>query len=159
MRLPCPFFEEEFTAAKQRYYQEMADCFMFYKGELCYAVFIGTPTDWSSYYLRYAAFIKDFRNGGRFQQLVSHFIHILKANSVVRIETDIAPSNLANIHLFNKLQFNITGITLSERWGALVHFTKILDLTAEKVFLDQFCVGTRPQTEASSANVISGLST
>jgi hypothetical protein len=57
--------------------------------------------------------------------------------------------------VFNKLEFNVNGIALSERWGTLIHFTKILNSTGEKVFLDQFCVGTRPQVEVSSSNVIS----
>lgn len=149
-----PFYNEENNETKKRYYAEMADSFIFCKGTEIYGIIIGTPVDWSSYYLRYGAFKKEFRNGGRTQKFVSYLIQILKQNSINRIETDIAPSNFANIHVFSKLQFNINGMTLSERWGALIHFTKILNPNAEKVFLDQFCVGSRSQLNESNSNVI-----
>lgn len=150
-----PFFKEELTAAKQCYYEEVADCFLFYKGDLCYGLHIGNPIDWASYYIRYSALKKEFRNQGRSQAFTNYLINTLRENSIARIEIDIAPSNLPNIHIHNKLQFNINGITLSERWGALLHFTKILNPAGEKVFLDRFCVGNRPQIEDQQANVIS----
>jgi hypothetical protein len=150
-----PFLKEDSQKSKQYYYEEMADCFMFCKGDINYGIYIGTPIDWSSYYIRFGALIKAFRNGGRTQFLIEHIVNVLRMNSFGRVETDVAPSNLANIHVYNKLQFNINGITLTERWGALLHFTKYLNLTGEKIFLDQYCVGTRSQTEAPKDNVIS----
>jgi hypothetical protein len=149
-----PFFNEDNPTAKKRYYEEMSDCFLFFKEQKPYAVIIGTVCDWSTYYLRYGAFLKDFQGGGRVQTFLNHIILVLQNNSVIRVETDIAPSNLINLHIFNKLQFNMTGLNISDRWGALIHMTKFLNAKAEQIFLDQFCVGIRPQLDRGLAEVI-----
>lgn len=149
-----PFLQEDFSESKQVYYREMADCFIFMKGESAYGVFIGTPVDWSSYYLRYGALLKEFQTGGRAQIFVTHLLNVLQSKGIARVETDISPANLVNIHVFNKLKFNITGVTLSERWGAMVRLTRILDGNAEKIFLDQFCSGIRPQLQTDGTNII-----
>jgi hypothetical protein len=149
-----PFFKAENNESKQKYYELISDCFLFLKNQKPYALIIGTLTDWSSYYLRYGAFLKEFQGGGRVQSFLNHIILTLKNNSISRVETDISPANLVNLHVFNKLQFNISGINLSERWGSIIHMTKFLNLDAERVFLDQFCAGVRPQLENKLADVI-----
>ncbi len=148
------FFDEDQLPSKYRYYKEVADCFLFIKDGQTYGVFLGTAIDGTSYYIRYCAILPEFQNGGRFQGLLTNLLQVLSQHGVVRAEGDFSPANLVNIHLFNKLQFNITGITLSERWGALVHMTKILNSKAENIFLNQFCTGTRPQQEGKIAEVI-----
>lgn len=151
-----PFFKENSTLGKLRYLEDYADCFMYFKAEQAYAVTICTLSDWSSYYLRYGAFLKDYQNTGRAQLFLNHLIGVLKNTEVNRIETDISPANLSNLHIFNKLGFNITGINNTERWGSLIRMTKFLNTKAENVFLDQFCQGPRPQVNSTEAkdNVI-----
>jgi hypothetical protein len=49
------------------------------------------------------------------------------------------------MHIATRLKFNQTGTLLSERWGAMVHFTKFLSEEKEEVFLRQFCSGVKYQ--------------
>lgn len=148
------FFNEGPSMAKRRYYEKVGDNFLFINKGKPIGLVIGTLIDGTSYYLRYGMILKEFQSNGRIQNFVSYILKVLTDHQVNRVETDIAPSNLVNIHLFNKLQFNMTGLSLSERWGALIHFTKILNVSAENVFLDQFCAGTRPQKEKPQGKLI-----
>lgn len=141
------FFNDQGSPAKQRYYERVADHFLFKQKGLPVGLVVGTLIDGHSYYLRYGMVLRNFQNGGRIQNFVNHLCAILKKHGVHRVETDVAPSNLVNVHLFNKLQFNISGLSLSDRWGTLIHFTKILNEEAEIIFLNQFCAGPRPQME------------
>jgi len=52
---------------------------------------------------------------------------ILKSAGVERIEADTSPGNFASMTVMTRLRFNLTGTVLSERWGAMMHFTKFLD--------------------------------
>lgn len=139
------FFVENNTPSKVRYYEKIADHFLFKINGQAIGLVVGTLIDGHSYYLRYGMILKSFQNSGRIQKFVAHIMTILKRHGLHRLETDISPSNLINIHVFNKLEFNISGLGLSERWGSLVHFTKILNEDAENIFLEQFCTGPRPQ--------------
>ena len=40
-------------------------------------------------------------------------------------------------HLLSRLRFNPSGTVLTDRWGALLKFTRFLDDAAEQVFLDE----------------------
>ena len=74
----------------------------------------------------------------------------LKRAGVERVEADTSPANMATMHLLTRLRFNMTGTTLSERWGAHVHFTKFLDERSEGVFLEQFCSGVKYQVRGAT---------
>jgi len=104
-------------------------------------------TERSQFRVRNCSILPAFQGGGRYQSLLRHLISVLGENGIDRIEGDVAPSNLGHIHVLNKLKFNITGFNLSERWGALVHFTHFTNPKPEKVFLDQFCDGVKPQLQ------------
>jgi hypothetical protein len=71
---------------------------------------------------------------------------------VERVDVETSPSNLATMHIMNRFRFNVTGQVLSERWGALVKFSKFLDGDCEKVFLRQYCTGIKYQTRIKKDN-------
>src|SRR5690606_32501306 len=82
--------------------------------------------------------------------IVQRFFHgvlfpVLAAVGVERVEADVAPSNLAMVHIVTRAQFNASGTLLTERWGAHTRFTKFLCADSERVFLDQFCSGVKYQ--------------
>jgi RimJ/RimL family protein N-acetyltransferase len=66
---------------------------------------------------------------------------LLQACGVERVELDTSPSNLAMMQIVTRLRFNPVGTTLTDRWGALVKFSKFLDEDCEGIFLRQFCAG------------------
>lgn len=143
-------FPEEFTEAKLRYYAEAGDCFAFVRGDFIYGVFVGTLGDWGSYYFRNCSILPEYQGGGRYQKLLIQLIAVLTSAGFDRIEADVSPSNLANIHILNKLKFNVTGVGLSDRWGALLHFTKFINPRAELTFLDRYCHGVWPQIQSKA---------
>ncbi|MEY4616358.1 MAG: hypothetical protein RJB66_1318 [Pseudomonadota bacterium] len=148
------FFTEGTSDAKLRYYQKIADHFLLTHQGQPIGLVIGTLMDGHSYYLRYGMILRDFSSAGRIQGFVKYLLSVLATHHIDRVETDVSPANLVNVHVFNKLQFNITGLNLSERWGALIRFTKILNSNAEIIFLDQFCAGPRPQMDSPMGELI-----
>jgi len=140
-----PFLPGCATDAKAQYYRRCADCFEFKDRGHSVGVMICTPTDWSTYYIRFSATLPAYRGRRLVQRFFPTFFHILKAAGVERVEADTSPSNLAVVHIMNRFKFNITGTLLSERWGALVRFSKFLHEPSEDVFLRQYCTGIRYQ--------------
>ena len=142
-----PFLAEEMTKAKGRYYELAADLFAFREGDQLVGVIVANPTDWNSYYVRSGAILRSYRSRG----IVKHFFELLfdrlGRHGVARLETETSPSNLMVVRMLNSLQFNMTGTSLSERWGAMTRFTRFLNPEAEDVFLDQFCTGPRYQKQ------------
>lgn len=96
--------------------------------------------------------IPEYQGNGNYQKLLLHLLHVLSTHGVERVEGDVAPSNLGHIHVLNKLQFNITGFSISDRWGTMLHFTKFLRKETESLFLNQFCHGVKPQLESTQEN-------
>ena len=127
------------------YYRIAGDYFAFRHEGVLAGVFVGTPVDWSTYYLRYALILPEFRLKGLWQGFLTHFLSVLKKYGIERVEGDVSPSNLGQIHTFNKMQFNITGMQVTERWGTVLKFTKYLSGASESQFLDRFCEGVQPQ--------------
>ncbi|HLD99337.1 MAG TPA: GNAT family N-acetyltransferase [Bdellovibrionota bacterium] len=144
-----PFLCFETSEAKNRFYREAADFFAFKDGEKTIGVLVGNPLDWSTYYLRNVSILPEYQNRNIFQPFFGHLLSILADNSVERAEADIALSNLRQVHILNKLGFNITGMTNSERWGATARFTKFFSRKHETAFLDQFCLGMQHQLKRS----------
>jgi GNAT superfamily N-acetyltransferase len=139
------FLPQRMTQAKRRYYERFADIFEFVDGERTAGVLVGTPVDWSTYYVRFVATLPEYRGRKIFQAFLPRLLRILGTAGVERVEAETSPSNLAFVHIMNKFAFNVTGTVLSERWGALVRFTKFLDSESEEIFLRQYCSGVEYQ--------------
>ena len=139
------FLQSRATEAKAHYYRRCADFFEFKDGAVTVGCLICTPVDWSTYYIRFCAFLPAYQGRQLLQRFFPAFFRVLKAVGVERVETETSPSNIAVMHIMNRFRFNVTGTILSERWGALVRFTKFLDNESETVFLRQYCTGIRYQ--------------
>jgi hypothetical protein len=140
-----PFLQGPSTAAKVRYYTEFGDFFEFKDNGRTAGILVCTPVDWSTYYIRFCAFLPEYQGRQLLHRFFPDFFGILKRAGVERVETETSPSNLAVMHIMNRFRFNVTGTILSERWGALVRFTKFLHEESENVFLRQYCTGIRYQ--------------
>jgi RimJ/RimL family protein N-acetyltransferase len=139
-------FATEVRSAKQRYYDLAGDFFAVRDEARTVGLLVCTPADWSSYYIRSAAMLPEYQGARIIQTFYTSVLFpTLQAAGVERIELDTSPANLAMMHIATRLKFNQTGTLLSERWGALVHFTKFLDDEQESVFLRQFCAGVKYQ--------------
>jgi GNAT superfamily N-acetyltransferase len=136
---------EQQTDAKLQYYKECGDFFMFYKDSLPIGLFIGNLTDWSTYYFRSVGILPQYQGNGAFPRLLSYLTKILSDSGIARIESDTSVSNFTSIQILLRARFKVTGMQLSERWGALLHFTKFLSAPSEKIFMDQYCHGIRTQ--------------
>ena len=137
-----PFKSDLLTPQKARYYELCADFFEFVHGGATIGLLVCDPSDWSTYYVRSAAILPEHQG----RQLVQRFFTRLAFDrlacaGVDRVEIDVAPSNLAMLHVATRLRFSPNGTVLSDRWGALTRFTKFLSTRARDVFLEQFCSG------------------
>lgn len=139
------FFNNESNEQRRRFYERCGDFFLFVDGSKTVGSFCGNPIDWSSYYLRNVAILPEYQGFGLFQSFMSYYISVLAKHGINRVETEVAPSNLINVHVFNKLQFNVSGYANTDRWGTFIQFTKYLNPDCEAVFLDRFCSGIKPQ--------------
>jgi ribosomal protein S18 acetylase RimI-like enzyme len=148
------FMLEKHNPAKTNFYDEAGDFFVFLSHQEIVGTFVGNVSDWSTYYLRSCAIIPEFQGRGYFSKFLQHLISVLKKHGVKRVEGDVSPSNIAEVHLFNKLNFNVTGYRASDRWGSVIHFTKFIDEENEVFFLDRFCDGVRPQLERTAHSLI-----
>jgi N-acetylglutamate synthase-like GNAT family acetyltransferase len=144
------FYSKDSSESKRRYYEACGDFFTFNQNGKIVATFVGNPIDWSSYYLRNIAVSPDYQGGGLYQGFLEHLLPVLRNHRIDRVETEVSPSNLVSVHLLNKLKFNVTGFTTSERWGAVTRMTKFLNPECEQVYLDSFCSGIRPQLWTSA---------
>jgi len=141
------FLVETFADAKIRYYDAMGDLFgITHQGGII-GMLVCTPVDWNSYYLRSYALKSEFQNRGIMRACLNSILGILKKHDLARVEVDVSPSNQKNIHLLNQLGFTLTGLNLSERWGANIRFTHFLSSNTEAIFLKQFCTSLRPKTK------------
>jgi hypothetical protein len=139
------FWHEPMSQARIRYYQRVGDFFEFRRDQMTVGLMIGTPVDWSTYYVRSSAVLKAYQGLHLVQRLFRVLSRWLAAAGVTRVETDTAPSNLASIQILTRARFNLTGTVLSERWGVNARFTKFLDQAAEDVFFRQYCSGVQYQ--------------
>jgi GNAT superfamily N-acetyltransferase len=146
------FFSEPFDGPKMRYYRT-ADVFEIRHAERTVGLLIGAPSDWSTYYIRSMAVLPAYQ-GRQLPRCILPFLfeHLAKAG-VRRFEAETSPSNLVSVLNLTRLRFNITGTVLTERWGALLRFTKFVDEGAEEVFLHKFCSGVRYQRRGHRRNM------
>ncbi len=138
------FLSEPMTPAKERFVRE-SDVFLFRDGERLIGILMCNPSDWSTYYMRSAAFLPEYQSRGLLGSCVERTFDVLRDAGCARVEVEAAPSNFASIRLLTRLGFNVTSMTNSERFGTIIRFTKFLLEDAETVFLDQFCSGVRYQ--------------
>lgn len=129
------------TPARNNFYEQAGDFFLFKDGPANIGMFVGNALDWSTYYIRSISILPDYQGLKLYQQFLAHLIQCLTQRGVARVEVHIAPSNLAHVHVANKLGFAVSGTLLSERWGALTHFTKYLGESNQLIFEKQFCAG------------------
>jgi hypothetical protein len=134
-------FATRLTGQKERYYRVAGDFFEFKDENETVGLLVGTPIDWSSYYIRTAAALPRYQGKKIIQRFFPKMFDILRNAGIERVEADTSPSNMATLHLLTRLRFNPTGTLLSDRFGATMHFTRFLDEASENVFLRQFCTG------------------
>jgi ribosomal protein S18 acetylase RimI-like enzyme len=140
-----PFLPDTEPEDKERYYQVTGDFFaLTYRGAIV-GMFLSNMQDWNSYYLRSAGILPEHQGKGLYKKFMGHLLEVLEKYKVERILVDIAPSNLNQINYFNKMEFNISGMNISERWGTLIQFTRFLKKDRESFFLNRFCGGVKPQ--------------
>jgi len=131
------------TEAKLQYFREFGDFIEFRHEQRTVGLLIGNPQDWSTYYFRSIALIKEYRGRGILESIVSWMCTQLQAAGVERAEGNTSPVNAVMVHLLNRLGFRVTGNTLDDRWGAMMQLTKFLDEESEAIFFRQFCVGVK----------------
>jgi ribosomal protein S18 acetylase RimI-like enzyme len=97
------------------------------------------PEDWSSYYVRIFAVLPAYQRPALTRRFARECLFdALVEHGVERIVAETWPTNVAMSHLFTEMQFHVTGHQLSERWGALVRYTKFLDPARAEAFARRF---------------------
>lgn len=142
-----PFYGGKVTDARGKFYRTAGDFFAFKDDERILGLLVCTPVDWSTYYIRSAALLKDHEGRNLFPKFLPFFFSTLKQAGIERVEAETSPSNMMMIYMLTRQRFNASGTILSERWGVLNRFTKFLDDCGEDVFLRQFCAGRRYQKQ------------
>ncbi|MBL6989386.1 MAG: GNAT family N-acetyltransferase [Bacteriovoracaceae bacterium] len=131
--------------AKFDFYSRCCDVFCYSIKGTTIGILVANPVDWSSYYIRYINILPAYRGNKLFEVALQCILDLLSDHDLKRVTIEVSPSNLYQIQRLTRLNFNITGTSNSERWGALLQLTKFLDETHESSFLQHFCVGPRPQ--------------
>ncbi len=143
------FLPSPMTEAKRRFLSEM-DFFVFRVGRETAGVFMGHPTDWTSYYLRSTAIVPQHRERGLMTRFFERLAEPLRGAGVERIEADCSPANAPIIRVLSGQGYVVTGTTNSERWGLLLRYTKFLRDDARGAFLRQYTampIAQRGETE------------
>lgn len=146
------FLSFDSSAAKEYFLKKNADIFFFEhveRGPI--GIFIGNPMDWSTYYFRYINVLPAYRGLGLAEKSIQLLLKILQGHQVERVHAEVSLSNLRQVARLTNLYFNVTGHISSERWGSMVIMTHFLSQKHEKVFLNNFCQGLRPQEKRALA--------
>ncbi len=131
------FLPSTMTEAKRRFFAEM-DFFVFRVGQETAGVFVGHPTDWSSYYLRSTAILPQYRERRLMTRFFERLAEPLRAAGVERIEAECSPANAPIIRVLSRQGYIVTGSANSERWGLLLRYTKFLSHEAHTSFTRQY---------------------
>lgn len=132
---------------RQNYYEQIGDFFLLQTKDQPVALAVGTVLDWSSYNFRNMSVIPEYQNHGLYVKFFELLCAALRKHNVKRVEGDVAPSNHHHIHLFNKLGYTATAISLDDRWGARIHITKYLTDEDEARFGTLFCASYKSDAE------------
>lgn len=140
------FLGEPMTPSKIRYGAEM-DVFVFRDAGRPVGLIVAHPTDWSTYYVRTAAILRDYRRRHLALRYLEHVVEPLRRAGIARMETDVSPTNGPMVQFHMEHGFVVSSTSTSERWGMTLRFTKFLRDEAEQVFARQFCaMAVKPQT-------------
>jgi RimJ/RimL family protein N-acetyltransferase len=147
------FFVEPMTEAKRRFCDDM-DVFVFRAEARTVGVCTAHPTDWSTYYIRTFALLPELRERGVATGFEARLCEPLRAAGVNRYEAECSVANRPMIRLFTSQGFLITSTATSERWGAVLRFTKHLDDGAASAFRRSFvqtsAFGRNPSTATAA---------
>ena len=132
------FMASPMTDAKYRFCAE-SDVFVFRVEGETVGIFVSHPSDWSTYYMRTAALLPEYRGRGLVSRFMEKICEPLRAAGVERLEGDVSPANAPMMRLHVGQGFLVTSTASSERWGSVVHFTRFLNDTADAVFRRQYC--------------------
>ena len=132
------FESEQPCDLKKKFYSDISDTFSITTESKTVGLIISAPIDWETYHIRYVHIDPNFRREGLSYIFLEEIFNILKQHSIKRIETESSPMNRSSIGLCKKLGFIQTGNILSDRWGALIKWTKFLDKKLENIFFRQF---------------------
>ena len=97
------------------------------------------PSDWSTYYMRTAALLPEYRGRGLVSRFMERICEPLRAAGAERLEGDVSPANTPMMRLHVGQGFLATSTACSERWGTFIHFTRHLSVEADAIFRRQFC--------------------
>ena len=97
-RLPLEAGPVAEQAARARYYKLAGDFFVFRFEGAIVGVFIGSPHDWSTYYIRYVAMLPTYQRRGWLKEMLVIFLDHLREHSVSSVEYDFSPVNRASMH-------------------------------------------------------------
>jgi ribosomal protein S18 acetylase RimI-like enzyme len=132
------FVVEPMTPAKRRFGAEM-DVFLVRADGHTGGVFMGHPSDWSTYYIRSTGLLPEFQRRGVGARLADRVCEQVAAAGASRVEVDVVPTNTPILRLLQGRGFLVTSTSTSERWGLVLRLTKFLEPIAESVFVRQFC--------------------
>jgi ribosomal protein S18 acetylase RimI-like enzyme len=125
--------------SKQDYLSNRCDLIGLIHAGKMVGILVGAPEDWSSYYVRVFALQPEYQRPGLTRRFVRECLfEPLARHGVERVVADTNPANAAMTLLFNELDFFVTGNQLTDRWGALIRYTKFLDPACEQQFQRRF---------------------
>lgn len=131
------FLPSPMTDAKRRFFGEM-DFFMLRVGDRDAGLVMGHPSDWSSYYVRSAAVLPEFRERRVLTQFAERLYEPLRAMGVERIEAESSPANVPMARLLTGQGYMVTAQVNSERFGLMLRYTKFLLGDAQAAFMRQY---------------------
>lgn len=131
------FFAEGMTEAKARFWREM-DVFLFRHEGRTVGMTAGHPSDWSTYYVRTFALLRECRERGLATQFGRALDATLRAVGVERCESDTSPANQGMLRFYLNEGYVATATMNSERWGSVIRFTKFYGEESASVFRRQF---------------------
>jgi hypothetical protein len=135
---PARFLVEPMTPAKRRFGAEM-DVFLFRAEGRTIGVFMSHPSDWSTYYMRTAALLPEYRGRHLVSRFMERICDPLRAAGVFRLEGDVTPANAPMVKLHVSQGFLVTSTSSTDRWGLVLRFTKFLREEAAAVFVERYC--------------------
>ena len=131
------FLPSPTTEAKRRFFAEM-DYFLFRVDHHVAGVLMGHPTDWTTYYIRSAALLPEYRERRVLTRFLERLDQPLRAAGIERVEAECSPANVPVVRLLTAQGYVATASMSSERWGLMLRYTKFLSEDARAAFMRQY---------------------
>jgi hypothetical protein len=131
------FLPSPTTEAKRRFFAEM-DYFLFRVDHQVAGILMGHPTDWTTYYIRSAALLPEYRERRVLTRFLERLDGPLRAAGVERVEAECSPANVPVVRLLTAQGYVATASVSSERWGLMLRYTKFLSEEASAAFIRQY---------------------